>query len=83
LIAQTDQLIMSVVDVLAGGQEAEIVRPLLRLRDRLSEPGSTPQSDAMLEALRAEIINIVNNFFFEKLTALPQIKQYMDEVAAK
>jgi len=80
LIAQTDQLIMSVVDVLEGGQEAEIVRLLLRLRDRLSEPGSTPQSDAMLEALRAEIINIVNNFFYDKLTAMPTIKAYIDEV---
>ncbi len=80
LIAQADQLIMSVVDVLEGGQEAEIVRLLLRLRDRLSEPGSTPQSDAILEALRAEIINIVNNFFYDKLTAMPTIKAYIDRV---
>lgn len=80
LIAQADQLIMSVVDVLEGGQEAEIVRLLLRLRDRLSEPDSKPQSDAMLEALRAEIINIVNNFFHDKLTAMPTIKAYIDRV---
>ncbi len=80
LIAQADQLIMSVVDVLEGGQEAEIVRLLLRLRDRLSEPGSTPQTDAALEALRAEIINIVNNFFYDKLTALPTIKAYITQV---
>lgn len=80
LIAQADQLIMSVVGVLEGGQEAEIVRLLLRLRDRLSEPDSKPQSDAMLEALRAEIINIVNNFFHDKLTAMPTIKAYIDRV---
>ncbi len=80
LLAQADRLIIEVIEVLEGGQEAEIVRLLLRLRDRLSEPGSTPQTDAALEALRAEIINIVNNFFYDKLTALPTIKAYIAQV---
>jgi len=26
------------------------------------------------------VINIVNNFFYERLTAMPTIKEYMDEV---
>ena len=32
-----------------------------------------------VEAARAEVINIVNNFFYDKLTALPQIKLYIEE----
>ena len=32
------------------------------------------------EAARAQVINIVNNFFYEKLTALPEIKTYMDDM---
>jgi hypothetical protein len=78
LLAQADQLIMDVIKVLEGDQEAEIVRLLLRLRDALSrqEPGKALSAPA--EAARAEVINLVNNFFYEKLAAVPSIKAYMD-----
>ena len=75
-----DDLITMVVRELEGEEEVEIVRILLRLRDFISreKPGEglSPQS----EAARAEVINIVNNFFYEKLTAVPEIKQYMQKV---
>lgn len=81
-IAQADLLIMSVIRVLEGDQEAEIVRLLLRLRDALSrqQPGQTLSGPA--EAARAEVINLVNNFFYDKLTAVPTIKEYMDGIQA-
>lgn len=77
-LAQADELIMAVIRVLEGGQEAEIVRLLLRLRDALTrqQPGQELIPEA--EAARAEVINIVNNFFYDKLTAVPSIKEYMD-----
>jgi hypothetical protein len=80
LLAQADELIMGVIKVLEGDQEAEIVRLLLRLRDALSrqEPGQALSGPA--EAARAEVINLVNNFFYEKLTAVPSIKAYMDGI---
>ena len=31
-----------------------------------------------VEAARAEVMNVVNNFFYERLTALPSIKLYID-----
>lgn len=31
------------------------------------------------EAARAEVINIANNFFYERLTALPSIKTYISQ----
>lgn len=80
LLAQADQLILAVIRVLEGDQESEIVRLLLRLRDALSrqEPGQTLSGPA--EAARAEVINLVNNFFYEKLSAMPSIKAYMDDI---
>jgi hypothetical protein len=78
LLAQSDQLILAVVNALEGDKEAEIVRYLLRLRDSLSRQQVGQTLDTQAEAARAEVINIVNNFFYDKLTALPSIKAYMD-----
>jgi hypothetical protein len=79
LLAQADRLILSVIDVLEGDQEAEIVRQLLQLRESLQTTG-TVQSQPV-EAARAQVINIVNNFFYERLTAVPSIKVYIDRFA--
>ncbi len=78
MLAQTDQLIVHVVDVLEGDREAEIVKRLLRLRDSLTRQVAGQALDAQAEAARAEVINIVNNFFYAKLTALPTIKEYLE-----
>jgi len=78
MLAQTDQLILSVISALEGDQETEIVRMLLRMRDALKDQHTNQGLNADAEAARAEVINIVNNFFYEKLTAVPEIKVYMD-----
>lgn len=76
ILAQAERLILEVIDALEGDQEAEIVRQLLRLRDSLQASGSVQTQP--VEAARAQVINIVNNFFFERLTAVPSIKVYID-----
>ncbi len=78
LLAQADQLILAVIDALEGAQEAEIVRQLLKLRDALSRQKSGEELTVGAEAARAEVINIVNNFFYEKLTAVPAIKIFIE-----
>jgi len=78
VLAQADALIMAVIRVLEGDQEAEIVRNLLRLRDSLTRQKAGQELIPEAEAARAEVINIVNNFFYDKLTAMPAIKEYMD-----
>ena len=78
LMAQADNLILSVIEVLEGAQEKEIVRYLLRLRDSLGRKETGEAWTAQVDAARAEVINIVNNFFYERLTALPSIRMYMD-----
>ncbi|MBI4731244.1 MAG: hypothetical protein HY781_03815 [Chloroflexi bacterium] len=81
--AQADELLVSVIRALEGDEETTVVRLLMKLRRSLDhiESGQALTTDA--EAARAEVINIVNNFFFEKLTALPAIKVYIDEVQKK
>jgi len=78
LQAQADQLILDVIQALEGAQEAEIVRHLLRLRDSLAHQQSGQELNPAAEAARAEVINIVNNFFHDRLIALPSIKAYID-----
>jgi hypothetical protein len=81
LLAQADRLILTVVDALEGEKEVEIVRILLRLRDILSKEKHGLELSPQAEAARAEIINLVNNFFFEKLTGIPPIKDYIESLA--
>lgn len=78
LLSQTDNLILSVIKALEGDEETEIVRLLLRLRDSLARQRSAQGLSPEAEAARAQVINVVNNFFFSRLTALPEIKAYME-----
>jgi hypothetical protein len=78
---QTDRLIMEVIRLLEGGEEEQVVKLLLDFRDALSEQHVGQEAPFKVEAARNEVINIVNNFFYEKLTTIPEIKSYMDEMS--
>lgn len=78
---QTDQLILEVIRLLEGGEEEQVVKLLLEFRDALDEQKTGHQPPFRVEAARGEVINIVNNFFYEKLTTVPEIKRYMDEIS--
>jgi hypothetical protein len=80
VLGQADELIVSVVDAMEGDEEAEIVRYLLRLRRALTRQRSGEGLIPEAEAARSEVINIVNNFFYDKLTGMPTIKSYMEEM---
>jgi len=80
ILAQADALILNVVQVLEGPQESELVRSLLRLRDSLTRQASEQAPENEVEAARAQVINLVNNFFHDRLVALPTIKEYIDTV---
>jgi hypothetical protein len=81
LLAEADRLIVTVVDVLEGEKETEIVRMLLKLRSILGNEVPGQELSPQAEAARDEVINLVNNFFYEKLTGVPQIKAYLDQLA--
>ncbi len=82
VLAQVDQLIIAIIKTLEGDEETEIVRQLLRMRDVLVRKKSGEEVTAEAEGARQRLINIVNNFFYERLTALPQICAYMESVKA-
>jgi hypothetical protein len=79
VLSHADQLIISVISALEGDQETAIVRRLLDLRDSLTRQESKDELSAEAEAARAHVINIVNNFFYEKMNSIPTIKIYMDD----
>lgn len=83
VLDQCDRLIISVVSALEGDQETEIVKLLLKLRDDLSRQKTNQQLNPDAEAARDQVINVVNNFFFAKLTAVPSIKIYIDSFQSK
>jgi hypothetical protein len=78
--AQADQLIMEVIRSLEGDEEALVVRHLLRLRDALEDQQQGQDLPQTVAAARDEVINLVNNFFYNKLTTVPEIKQYLDDI---
>ncbi len=80
LLDQADALILSVVDALEGDEETEIVRHLFGLRDALARDARDEAWEIQVETCRAEVMNVVNNFFQERLTNLPAIQSYMDQV---
>lgn len=75
--AQADRLILDVVRVLEGGEESEIVRHLLVLRDMIARQKTGEALSAEAEVARQRVINVVNNFFHEKLIGLPEIERYL------
>jgi antitoxin component HigA of HigAB toxin-antitoxin module len=81
LLAQLDALVLDVVATLEGAKEVEVVRELLRLRAAITEGNELDVQSAAVEAARAELTNIVNNFFYDKLTGLPTIADYMAAAA--
>ncbi|NEQ03442.1 hypothetical protein, partial [Moorena sp. SIO3F7] len=80
ILDQTDELIMSVIKVLEGEEELEIVRHLLRLSRCISRQEEGVPLGPHAKIIQSEIMNIVNNFFYEKMTALPTIKAYIDDL---
>ena len=77
---QADQLILSVVENLEGDAEVGVVRALLHVRHALmNKEAEQAQWETEVAAARGAAINIVNNFFHEKMTAMPRIKMYMEQ----
>ncbi len=82
VLAQLDELIIDVLRALEGAEEEEIVRLLLQLRDAISREGQSGRRSGAVEAARERVINLVNNFFHDKLTGLPSIAAYLEQMTA-
>lgn len=80
---QADALVLDVVRMLDGDEEAEIVEALQHLNRTLEtqEPGE--QRTAEVEGARARVVNLVNTFFQDKLNAMPSIREYIQAMQAE
>ena len=83
MVSSADNLMMEVIRVLEGDEETEIVKHLLKLRDALLQPEARDTLTFEAETARAMVINIVNNFFYDKLSAMPTIREYIDNVQSQ
>ncbi|PKO00052.1 MAG: hypothetical protein CVU42_04740 [Chloroflexi bacterium HGW-Chloroflexi-4] len=83
LLQSTDHLILEVIKALEGEEETEIVSHLLKLRDALADTAGKQILTNQAEIARSMVINLVNNFFYERLTALPTIKEYIEEFQSR
>lgn len=77
---QADSLLIDVVTALDGEEEKQIVKALLQLRRTLEHQDSGAERITEVAAARGQVVNLVNNFYREKLTAVPTIKLYIDEI---
>lgn len=77
ILGQLDELVLSVVRALEGSEEEAIVKELLALRDSISRHRRLDVRSAAVETSRAALLNLVNNFFYDKMTAMPEVKEYM------
>jgi hypothetical protein len=80
--AQLDELIIKVTQILDGEQETEIIRRLLRLHSLLASTSDISARAQEAEAAQVEVMEVVNSFFFDRLTGLPSIRIYIEELQA-
>jgi hypothetical protein len=80
--AQADALILEVVKALEGDEENEIVQALQQLNRTLESQATGEERSAEVDGAQAQVVNLVNTFFRDKLTAMPTIKEYIDGMQA-
>ena len=83
LVRQTDDLIMSAIAALDGRSEAEMVRHLLEVRSNLRGRRGSAGRSAEVDLVKDEALRAVNDYFERRLTAVPEIRAYLDELAAR
>jgi hypothetical protein len=79
---QADALVLEVVQALDGDAEAELVKSLLELRQTLETQKSGERRTTEVEAAKAQVVNLINTFYRDRLVVMPTIKDYIDTMQA-
>ncbi len=77
---QLDDLISKVVHSLEGDERTEMIQRLLGFHALLSIEEDLSTREKEVSAAQEEVMESVNSFFFDRLTALPSIRTYLDEL---
>ncbi len=83
LVKQTDALIMSAIAALDGRSEAEMVRHLLGVRSNLAGRRGSADRAAEVDEVKNEALQAVNEYFERRLNAVPGIRAYLVDLAAR
>lgn len=79
LTQQIDDLIRDVTSAAEGPVEVDLVMSLLRIRDDVTgRKVLASEWEATLREMQADIGGLVNQYFEERLRALPQVAEYID-----
>jgi hypothetical protein len=80
MLKQADTLILQVIKALEGPDELNIVQSLLRLRDSISRHDPSQMRSNDVQYAQTEVIKVVNDFFYQRLSGIPSIVDYMRDV---
>jgi hypothetical protein len=80
MLQQADTLILQVIKALEGPDELNIVQSLLRLRDSISRHDPSEMRTNDVQYAQTEVIKVVNDFFYQRLSGIPSIVDYMRDV---
>ena len=83
ILLPIDQFIQDVIRVCGEPIGSEIAAALSRLRDEVAAQRSDPDRGAAVRAARQDALNLVNDFFRRKLSALPEVDQYLEWLKTK
>jgi ubiquinone biosynthesis protein UbiJ len=81
--AQADALVLDVVKALDGDAESEIVEALQKLSRTLEGQATGEERSAEVAGAQAEVVNLVNTFYRDRLVVMPTIKEYIDQMQAE
>jgi len=76
-LTRADDLIRLVILALDGDTNADIVREMIGWRDALTRIGEHPERSAAISRAGDRLAHIVNAFFFDRLTAMPALRDYV------
>jgi hypothetical protein len=83
MVEQADALIMSAIAALDGRSEAEMVRHLLGVRSNLLGRRGAAERTAAVDEVKDEALRAVNVYFERRLTDIPEIRAYLEGLAAR
>ncbi|MEO8261486.1 MAG: hypothetical protein ABI566_02860 [Pseudolysinimonas sp.] len=81
--SQADALVLDVVQALDGDAEAELVKSLLQLRQTLEDQKTGEVRTTEVEAAKAQVVNLINTFYRDRLVSMPTIKDYIARMQAE
>jgi len=76
-LTRADDLIRLVILALEGDTTADMVRQMVDMRNAISRIGGDPERAAAVSQAADRLTHLVNAFFFDRLTAMPTLRDYI------